>query len=325
MELDFSLGPGLGNEPSSDRPDVENVLIIGGGVAGFTAAMYAGRAALRPLLLVGSALGGQAALTERMENYPGFPEGISGTELIERVQKQAMQFGARVEYDEAIEVDFSVRPFVIKTYGRPYRASSVIVATGARSRRLGVPGESKFLGRGISFCATCDGFFYRGKVVAVIGGGNSAIEEGMYLARLAEKVYIIHRRDELRAEKLLQERAFSNPKIEFIWDTTVKEILGDEHVEQIVLENVKTGAASELPVDGIFEYVGMLPNTELFKGQLDMDEHGYLLTDRRQEASVAGVFAAGDVQSPYSRQVVIAAGTAAAAAIEAERYLASLE
>jgi thioredoxin reductase (NADPH) len=325
MELNFSLGPSLVEEPATDGPAVENVLIIGGGVAGFTAAMYAGRAALRPLLLVGNALGGQAASTEMMENYPGFPEGVAGPELIERVQKQATQFGARVEYDEALEVDFSVRPFVVKTYGKTYQAHSVIVATGARSRRLGVPGESKFLGRGISFCATCDGFFYRGKRVAVVGGGNSAVEEGMYLARLAERVYVIHRRDELRAEKVLQERALQNPKMEFIWDTVVEEIVGDEHVEKIVLRNRKTDERSDLDIDGVFEYVGMLPNTDLFKGKLEMDEHGYLVTDRRQETSVPGVFAAGDVQSPYSRQVVIAAGTAAAAAIEAERYLASME
>jgi len=325
MELDFSLGASLTDGPASDAPAVENVLIIGGGVAGFTAALYAGRAALNPLLLVGNALGGQAASTDLMENYPGFPEGIAGPELIEKVQQQAVQFGARVEYDEAIEVDFSVRPFVVKTYGQTYQAHTIIIATGARSRRLGVPGESKFLGRGISFCATCDGFFYRGKRVAVIGGGNSAVEEGMYLARLAERVFVIHRRDELRAEKLLQERALQNPKMEFVWNSVVDEIIGDQHVEKLVLRDTKTNETSELAVDGVFEYVGMLPNTELFKEQLDMDEHGYLLTDRHQETSVRGVFAAGDVQSPYSRQVVIAAGTAAAAAIEAERYLASME
>ena len=325
MELNFSVRPSLAEDSPSDQPDIEEVVIIGGGVAGFTAAMYAGRATLNPLLIVGNALGGQAAMTDRMENYPGFPEGIAGVDLAELIQKQAMQYDTRVEYDEVTEVDFSERPFTIKTYGREIKAHTVIVATGARSRRLGVPGENKFVGRGISFCATCDGFFYKDKVVAVIGGGNSALDEGMYLARMAAKVYIIHRRDELRADKILAERAFRNPKMEFIWDTVVEEVLGDQQLEKLVLRNKKTGEVSELPVDGMFEYVGTIPNTSIFKGQLEMDGAGYLITDKRQRTNIPGVYAAGDVQSPDFRQVVVAAGAGAAAAIEVERYLAAME
>ena len=325
MELDFSLRPSLAEDSASDQPDTEEVVIIGGGVAGFTAAMYAGRATLNPLLIVGNALGGQAAMTDRMENYPGFPEGIAGVDLAELIQKQAMQYDTRVEYDEVTEVDFSKRPFTIKTYSREINAHTVIVATGARSRRLGVPGENKFIGRGISFCATCDGFFYKDKVVAVIGGGNSALDEGMYLARMAAKVYIIHRRDELRADKILAERAFRNPKMEFIWDTVVDEVLGDQQVEKLALRNKKTGELSELPVDGMFEYVGTIPNTDIFKGQLELDDAGYIVTDKRQRTNIPGVFAAGDVQSPDFRQVVVAAGAGAAAAIEVERYLSAME
>ena len=325
MELDFSLRPSLTEDLVSDQPDIENVVVIGGGVAGFTAAMYAGRATLNPLLIVGNALGGQAAMTDRLENYPGFPEGIAGVDLAERIQKQAMQFDTRVEYDEVTEVDFSVRPFTVKTYGREIKTHTVIVATGARSRRLGVPGENKFVGRGISFCATCDGFFYKDKVVAVIGGGNSALDEGMYLARMAVKVYIIHRRDELRADKILQERAFRNPKVEFIWDTVVDEVLGEQKVEKLVLRNKKTGEMSELPVDGMFEYVGTVPNTGILEGQLELDDAGYIITDKRQRTNIPGVYAAGDVQSPDFRQVVVAAGAGAAAAIEVERYLAAME
>ena len=326
MELEFSLRPTAEESASEEgAPEVENVVILGGGIAGFTAAIYAGRSGLNPLVIVGNALGGQAAMTEAMENYPGFPDGIGGVDLAELVQKQAVKFGARLEHDLAIEVDFSVRPFVVKTYGRTIKARTVIIATGATPRRLFVPGEDKFIGRGISFCATCDGYFYRDKTVAVIGGGNSALDEGLYLARLAKQVYVIHRRDQLRAEKILQERAFRNPKMSFIWNTVVEEVLGEDHVTGLKLRNVKTGEVSVLPVDGVFEYIGMQPNTEIFRGQIELDANGYIITDKRQHTNIEGVFAAGDVQSPDFQQAVIAAGTGAAAAIEAERYLAKLE
>jgi len=327
MDLSFNLKAMGDEKPASEETsrEVENVVIIGGGVAGFTAAMYAARAMLDPLLIVGNALGGQAAMTESMENYPGFPDGIGGADLSELVQKQAMKYGARVEYDLVTEVNLQQHPFLVTTYGRTIQAKTLIIATGAQPRRLEIPGERKFLGRGLSFCATCDGFFYKDKVVAVVGGGNSALDEGLYLARLASRVIVIHRRDTLRADKILQERAFRNPKMSFIWDTTVEEILGEEHVTGLKLRNLKTGEESVLPVDGVFEYVGMTPNTGIFAGQIELDDAGYIVTDKHQRTNVPGVFAAGDVQSPYFRQVVIAAGAGAAAAIEAERYIAALE
>jgi thioredoxin reductase (NADPH) len=305
--------------------EVEDLVIIGGGMAGFTAAMYAGRAAIKPLVILGNALGGQTAMTESMENYPGFPDGIGGTELAESVQAQAEKFGARLEYDLVESVDFSARPFTLKTASREIRAHAVIIATGAQPRRLNIAGERKFLGRGVSFCATCDGYFYRGKVVAVIGGGNSALEEGMYLARLVEKVYVIHRRDEFRADRIIQERARQNPKMEFLMNTVVDEIRGDSQVETLATRNLVTGETRELKVDGVFEFVGLTPNTALFAGQLALDEAGYIVTDKHQRTNIEGVFAAGDVQSPFFRQVVVAAGTGAAAAIEAARYLDNLE
>lgn len=325
LELKFELKPMVSAAVESEAPAVENLVIIGGGAAGFTAAMYAGRAALNPLVIMGHAPGGQAATTGLMENYPGFPDGIAGPDLTELMQQHALKYGARLEYDVVTAVDLRVRPFHVKTFGRSIQARALIVATGAQPRKLNVPGEDRFIGRGVSFCATCDGYFYKDKVVAVIGGGNSALDEGLYLARLASKVYIIHRRDTLRADKILQERAFRNPKMEFVWNSVVAEILGERQVTGLRLRNTVTGALSELAVDGVFEYIGMTPNSELFKGQLELDEAGYIVTDKRQRTNIPGVFAAGDVQSPYFRQVVIAAGTGAAAAIEAERYLSSLE
>ncbi len=305
--------------------EVEDLVIIGGGVAGFTAAMYAGRAMFKPLVILGNALGGQAAMTESMENYPGFPNGIGGVELTDSVQQQAEKYGARLEYDLVETVDFSVRPFVLKTTSREIRARAIIIATGAQPRRLNVAGERKFLGRGVSFCATCDGYFYRGRTVAVIGGGNSALEEGMYLARLADKVYVLHRREEFRADKIIRDRALANPKMQFLMNTVVDEIRGDAHVESLTTRNVVNGETGELQVDGVFEFVGLTPNTTPFGDQLALDEGGYIVTDKKQRTNIEGVFAAGDVQSPFFRQVVIAAGTGAAAAIEAAHYLDNLE
>jgi thioredoxin reductase (NADPH) len=322
--LDFKLATvsSQGTQPDARTDQVYDLIIIGGGPAGLTAAVYAGRAALKALLLAGATLGGQIATTDRVENYPGFPEGISGAELAMRFQSQAERFVARLANDLVMAVDFSVSPFVVKTHSETYRGRAVIVATGAFPRRLGVPGEKEYFGRGVSTCATCDGFFYKDRRVVVVGGGDSAIDEGLFLCKFAREVVVIHRRDELRATKSLQERAFANPKMRFVWDTVVEEILGQETVTGVRVRNVKTDETSVIKTDGVFVYVGLIPVTRLFEGQLDLNEQGYIVTDLHQRTSVPGVFAAGDVQSPDFRQVVVAAGAGARAAIEADRYLA---
>ena len=322
MDLSLSLNAASMAGQEEAVSAIEELIIVGGGPAGFTAAVYSARAALKPLELLGPAPGGQAATTEKMENFPGFPEGIGGQALASLMQEQAENFGARLKIEEVTEVDLSKRPFRVVTYDGEYLARALIIATGARPRHLGVPGESKFIGRGVSFCATCDGFFYRDKVVAVIGGGDSAVDEALFLTKFARLVHIVHRRDALRANKQGQARAFANPKINFIWNTVVEEVLGENKVQAIKLRRTDTDEVSELPTDGVFVYVGLDPNTRLFVGQLELDESGYIVTDKRQHTSVAGVFAAGDVQDPNFRQVVIASGTGAAAAIEAERFLA---
>jgi len=257
-----------------------------------------------------------------VENFPGFPDGITGAELAQRFQDQAQRFGAQVVIDNVTEVDFSARPFIIHTHGATHQAQAVIVATGAVPRRLGVPGEEKFFGRGVSACATCDGFFYRDKRVVVVGGGDSAVTEAVFLTRFAREVSIIHRRDELRATKIHQEQALSNPKIRLVWDTVMEEVLGDQTVNGVRARNVKTGETLVIETDGVFVYVGMKPTTELFAGQLELDEQGYIVSDRLQQTNVPGVFVAGDVQDPLYRQVVVAAGTGTMAAMEAERFLA---
>ncbi len=300
---------------------VRELVIIGAGPAGLTAGLYAGRAQLRPLILVGQSLGGQAATTSEMENYPGFPEGIGGMALAQQMADHAKRFGAEILYEEVTRVDLSRDPFVVETYGPTYRARSLIICTGASPRKLGVPGEDKFVGRGVSFCATCDGFFYRDKRIVVVGGGDSAVDESLYLTRFAREVTIVHRRDKLRASPILEGRARSNDKIRFVWNSVVEEILGESSVSGVRLRNVQTDGLSTLEADGVFVYVGLVPNTWLFKGQLDLTPEGYIVTDKRQRTSVPGVYAAGDVQDPWFRQTVIAAGAGAAAAIEAERYL----
>jgi len=326
MELKLSLSRSEGEKTSGEKErPIENVVIIGGGPAGLSAAIYTARAALSPLVLIGQSLGGQAATTERMENYPGFPKSIGGQELTQAMYAQAEHFGARFEWDEVTTADLSTRPFVLTTWGGQIQTLALIICTGAQPRRLNVPGEQKFTGRGVSYCATCDGFFYRDKEVIVIGGGDSAVEEGIFLTRFARRVTVVHRRDTLRASKILQERAFANPKISFIWNTVVEEILGDNNVTGVQARNLKTGDIQIIPADGVFIYVGTIPNTALFRGQLELNEQGYIVTDRLQRTSVPGVFAAGDVQDPFFRQAVIAAGTGAAAAISAERYLAELQ
>jgi len=309
----------------SDEIKVEDLLILGAGPAGLAAALYAARADLNPLVMTGTELGGQAALTDRIENYPGFPEGVGGAELSELFQKNAERFGARLEYDTATEVDLTKRPYTIKTYSNEFLAKSLIIAVGASPNKLKIPGEDQFRGKGISYCATCDGWFFKEKKVAVVGGGDSALEEGLFLTRYASSVTIIHRRDELRAGAILQKRAMKNEKISFIWDTVVTEVKGDQGVERLVLENVKDGKKSELEVDGFFIFIGHRPNTLLFKGQLEMDEKGYLVTDERMRTKLPGVFAAGEVNDPHYRQVITSAGMGAAAAIEATRLLESEE
>jgi len=302
---------------------MERVIIIGSGPAGLTAALYTARAGLAPLVISGNQLGGQVSITSEVENYPGFPQGTTGPELVELMQKQAERFGARLLIDEVTEVELlRGSPFRVKTHGEDLQAEVLVVATGASPRRLGVPGETELIGRGVSYCATCDGFFFRGKQVVVVGGGDSAAEEGLFLTRFADAVRVVHRRDELRAGEALKRRAFANDKMSFVWDTVVEQVLGDGKVEAVRLRNLKTGQVSDLPTDGVFIYVGHDPNTELLKGQLAMDNHGYLTTDRRMMTSVEGVFAAGEVQDPIDRQVATSVGQGCAAGMMAERWLA---
>jgi thioredoxin reductase (NADPH) len=300
----------------------EKVIVIGSGPAGLTAALYTARAMLNPLVISGTELGGQISITNDVENYPGFPEGITGPELVGLMQKQAEKFGARVLIDEVTEVSFKDgSPFGVKTHGDTFEAEAVIVCVGASPHRLGVPGEEEMIGRGVSFCATCDGFFFRDKDVVVVGGGDSAMEEGLFLTRFASSVKVIHRRDELRAGETLKRRAFANEKISFIWDTVVEEIVGDGKVEAVRTRNVKTDETGELATDGVFIYIGHYPNTSIFEGQLEMDEREYLITDKHMATSVPGVFAAGEVQDPTFRQIATSVGQGCAAAMMTERWL----
>ena len=308
---------------SKDSKQIEKVIILGTGPAGLSASLYAARADLTPLVFTGTQIGGQAALTDRIENYPGFPEGVGGAELANLFQKNAERFGTRIEYDTATEVDLSIRPFSVKTYSNSFRTQTLIIATGANPNKLHIPGEDEFLGKGVSYCATCDGWFFKDKTVVVVGGGDSALEEGIFLTRYASSVKIIHRRDELRAGAILQKRAFNNTKIEFIWDSVVKEVKGSDAVEKIELENVKTGKRNELSADGFFVFIGHKPTTGLFKSQLELDEKGYIVVDKRMRTNIHGVFAAGEVCDPLYRQVITSAGMGAAAAIETTRLLES--
>ncbi len=308
---------------SKDSKQIEKVIILGTGPAGLSASLYAARADLTPLIFTGTQIGGQAALTDRIENYPGFPAGVGGAELADLFQKNAERFGTRIEYDTATEVDLSTRPFLVKTYSNSFRTQILIIATGANPNKLNIPGEDEFLGKGVSYCATCDGWFFKNKTVVVVGGGDSALEEGIFLTRYASSVKIIHRRDELRAGAILQKRAFNNKKIEFIWDSVVKEVKGSNAVEKIELENVKTGKRNELSADGFFVFIGHKPTTDLFKSQLELDEKGYIVVDKRMRTNIHGVFAAGEVCDPLYRQVITSAGMGAAAAIEITRLLES--
>jgi thioredoxin reductase (NADPH) len=300
------------------------VIIIGGGPAGYTAGIYAARANLAPLLFTGLQAGGQLTLTTSVENYPGFVDGVMGPDLMETMRKQAERFGTDLLGEDVTAVDFGQRPFVVKTADASYQAETVIVATGATAKLLGLPGERELMGRGISTCATCDGFFFRDQDIMVVGGGDSAVEEALYLARLGRRVDVVHRRDTLRASKIMQERAFANPKITFVWDSAVERIADPTvgKLTAVTLRNLKTGAISERKVDGLFVAIGHTPSTALFAGQLELLPNGYVKVEPgTTRTSVPGVFAAGDVADYTWRQAVTAAGTGCMAALEAERYL----
>jgi len=300
----------------------EKVIIIGSGPAGLTAALYTARANLNPLVISGNQLGGQISITSEVENYPGFPEGTTGPELVEMMQQQAERFGARLLIDEVTEVKFSNgAPFYVKTYADEFEADAVIITVGASPKRLEIPGEEALIGRGVSFCATCDGFFFREKDVLVVGGGDSALEEALFLTKFASRVRIIHRRDELRAGEALKRRATSNEKIEFIWDTVLEKIEGNGKVQSALARNLKTNKTEELETDGVFIFIGHYPNSSLFEGQLRMDERNYLVTDDHMMTSIAGVFAAGEIQDPVWRQIATSVGQGCAAAIACERWL----
>ncbi|MBI2016876.1 MAG: thioredoxin-disulfide reductase [Candidatus Rokubacteria bacterium] len=300
------------------------VIIIGSGPAGYTAAVYAARANLAPLMLTGIQAGGQLMLTTLVENYPGFVEGVQGPELMETMKKQAEHFGTEMIAEDATAVDFSRRPFVVTAGARTFEGHTVVLATGASAKLLGLPAESKLMGRGVSTCATCDGFFFKDQNIMVVGGGDSALEEALYLSRLGRKVDVVHRREALRGSKIMQERAFKNPKIEFLWNTVVDDILdvSQGKVTSVRLRNVKTSAREERPVDGLFVAIGHQPNTQIFRGQIELLPNGYIkVKPGTTQTSVPGVFAAGDVQDFTYRQAVTAAGTGCMAALEAERYL----
>lgn len=318
--MDFNL-----SSMTSENTDAEGkplkVLILGSGPAGFSAALYAARGEMNPLVITGMELGGQAALTNVIENFPGFPEGIGGSQLGELFQKQAERFGARVEFDTATAVDLSSRPFKVTTYNREYLTESLVISTGASPNKLRIPGEEELTGKGVSWCATCDGWFFREKDVVVVGGGDSALEEGLFLTRYAKSVTIIHRRDTLRAGAILQNRAFSNPKVRFVWNSVVTDILGKDAVEAVRLKDTITNEVSDLKTDGIFIFIGHTPNTQMFAGQLQMDNLGYIRTNQLMETSVPGVYAAGEAADPNFRQVVTSAGMGAAAAMQAIKFL----
>jgi thioredoxin reductase (NADPH) len=318
--MEFNLTPQAQASPSVG-PQFEKVLILGAGPAGLAAALYAARAELAPLVLTGLSIGGQAATTHLIENYPGFPTGIGGAELGEQFRLQAERFGARFDFDSAVRVDLSSRPFGVFTYDREFRAETLILAMGASPNHLNIPGEKELTGRGVSYCGTCDGWFFKGKRVAVVGGGDSALEEAIFLTRYAESVTIIHRRDTLRGGAILQNRARENPKISFIWDTLVTAAEGTGALSNLKLHNVKTGSESDFATDGLFIFIGNTPNTDIFRDQLALDDKGYVVTNAHMETGCPGVFAAGEVTDSVFRQVVTSAGMGAAAAIQAIRFL----
>ena len=307
--------------------DVRDVIIIGSGPAGYTAAVYAARAKLNPLVFEGSVTAGGALMqTTEVENFPGFPDGVMGPELMDAMRKQAERFGAELVSDDVVAVDLTASPKVVKTETETFQAKAVIIASGSKYKELDVPGEKLLSGHGVSWCATCDGFFFREQDIAVIGGGDSALEEATFLTRFAKSVTVVHRRDTLRASKIMQDRAMANPKIKFLWDAQVVEMVGDGKLTGMRVKNLRTGEEQVLPVGGVFVAIGHLPRSELFAGQLEIDPDGYLLVDQpTTRTAIEGVFACGDVVDRTYRQAVTAAGTGCSAAIDAERWLAEHE
>lgn len=308
--------------------NIENTIIIGSGPSGFTAGLYTARGNLNPLLITGNDYGGQVSVTYEVENYPGFPEALSGPELVEKMKTQAEKFGLRVEYDHVSEIVVDRHPFEVRTAnGKSYQAKSLILCTGASPRYLHVPGEKELTGKGVSYCATCDGFFFRGKDVIVVGGGDSAVEEALFLTKFASRVRIVHRRDSLRASKILQQRARDNEKIEFVWNTVVTGIYAGEDgkVNRVSTQDTVNGAAGELHTDGVFVFIGHVPNNALYVGKLDLDEDGHLIVDSRTRTNIPGIFAAGEIMDKVFKQVATSVGQGTAAAIQAERWLGEME
>jgi thioredoxin reductase (NADPH) len=312
---------------TGDAVTVENVIIIGSGPAGFTAGLYAARANLAPLLITGNEYGGQVSLTYEVENYPGFPQSLSGPELVEKMKEQAEKFGTRVEFDYVTEIVTDRHPFLVRTAaGKEHRAKSIIISTGARPRYLEIPGEKELTGHGVSYCATCDGFFFRGKDVLVVGGGDSAAEEAVFLTKFASRVRIVHRRDKLRAGRLLQERVFHNPKIEVVWNTVLTAIEGENgSVTGVRTQNTVTGEEGHLATDGVFVFVGHLPNNQILQGQFALDEDGHLIVDKKMRTNVPGIFAAGEIMDKVYKQVATSVGQGCAAAMQAIKFLEDLE
>ena len=325
-ELDALLAPGGAGSPQRQEvgeAERVKILIVGSGPAGYTAAVYAARAELEPVVLAGLQFGGQLMLTTDVENYPGFPDGITGPEMMELFQKQAERFGSRVLMEDATRIDLSRRPFRVESDEHVFLADALILATGASAKWLGIDSEQRLMNKGVSACATCDGALYRGKEMAVVGGGDTAMEEALFLTRYAPKVTVIHRRDELRASKIMQDRAFANDKIEFLWDSAVEEVLGDDFVQGVRVKHLKSGETRELPVEALFIAIGHRPNTDLVRGQLELHQTGYIKVEPgTTRTGVAGVFACGDAMDPVYRQAVTAAGTGCMASIDAERWLA---
>jgi thioredoxin reductase (NADPH) len=320
----MSHDPRRSESSSSKRPDTYEVVIIGSGPAGYTAGIYTSRAKLNTLLISGSLPGGQLMTTSEVENYPGFPNGIFGPELMMNMRQQAERFGAKLFDDEVVEVDFKRRPFGIKTHGQEFRSESVIICTGASPRKLGLKAEQEFAGKGISYCATCDGPFFKGEDIAVVGGGDTAIEEATFLTKFGKSVKIIHRKDFLRASKILQEKAFENPKIDFVWDHVVSDISGNRKISSISVRNLRTGEERKISVGGLFVAIGHEPNTSIFKGQLQLDDRGYMALTKNTRTSVEGVFAAGDVHDYRYRQAITAGGFGCMAALDVEKWLVEI-
>jgi thioredoxin reductase (NADPH) len=310
----------------TEATEVRDVIVVGSGPAGYTAALYTARAQLRPLVFEGSQYGGALMNTTEVENYPGFTDGIAGPELMDQIRNQAERFGAELVMDDVVSVDLTGETKVVRTHDGVFAARSVILATGSAYKKVGVPGEERLSGRGVSWCATCDGFFFREQDIVVVGGGDTAMEEATFLTRFARSVTVVHRRDSLRASRIMQERAFTNEKINFVWDSEVVEVLGDTTVTGVKVRNVRTGEETVLEATGFFVAIGHDPRSDLFRGQVRLDEEGYVLTDSPStHTSVPGVFAAGDVVDHTYRQAITAAGTGCAAALDAERFLAALD